>query len=203
VIRKEADIMSGADASETGDDHRDAGADAIWGRGVDRSHNRDTLSSEAMTEMLRDIQDAMLALDERLAALESTQVGASGDTRNLALGVADMGDALARRVRALEQDSKSTAPILAQSILPQPKKAVRHPPPNRIAWSVALVFVIAVMAAAFWMLRSESTDRAAITSPPAIAHATPKVADTAPARAPTETHAPTDSAAQASQRLPP
>jgi len=183
--------MGAADHSEAGEEYG-AMTRSTEERALDRSHNRDTLSSEAMTEMLRDIQDAMLALDERLVVLESSQDGASEDTRRLAKGVADMGEVLARRVRALEQGREDPPPILAQPVAPLLKPA-RQPPQNRIAWSVGLVFVLAIVLAAFWLLSVESLDHATISTPPKapappaappVAAATPPVS---PPKTPTHT----------------
>ena len=56
-----------------------------------------------MTEMLRDVQDTMLALDERLGTLETAQSHAGTQTRKLAIGVAQLADALTRRIQALEE----------------------------------------------------------------------------------------------------
>jgi hypothetical protein len=126
-----------------------------------------------MTEMLRDLQDAMLALDQRLAALESSRDGASDETRKLAQGVADMGGALSRRVRALEQGRGDPAPILARPIALAPPQAARAPRRNWVAWIVGLGFIAIVALAAVWLLRAESLDRAAITAPPKAVSAAP------------------------------
>ncbi len=173
--------MGGADPFEADGEPDGAAPISTQDRIVDRSHNRDTLSSEAMTEMLRDLQDAMLALDERLVALEASRDTASEDTRRLASGVADMGDALARRVRALEHGQDAPPPILVQPqrLLP---KATRPPPQNRVAWSAALFFVLALVLGAFWLLSTETRDRAAIApAPPRAAAAPPPAPVTQPA----------------------
>jgi len=191
--------MGAADHSEAGEEHDDAMTHWTEERPVDRSHNRDTLSSEAMTEMLRDLQDAMLALDERLVVLESSQDGASEDTRRLAKGVADMGEVLTRRVRALEHGRQALPPILAQPVAPLPLKPARQPPQNRLVWSVGLVVVLALVLAAFWLLGVESHDhaasaappRAAATPPPAPpANATPPVSPQTTPKTPSHTTAP-------------
>ena len=132
-------------------------------RPVDRSHNRDILSSEAMTEMLRDVQDSMLALDERLGSLEAAHGHASAETRRLATGVADMGDALARRVRALETGKPELAPIVAA---PAAHKPARRPHERPIALSLGMALVLALALTAFWLFGSETLDRATIVATP-------------------------------------
>jgi hypothetical protein len=167
--------MGHADHFDAGEGRADTVANMTEERGVDRAHNRDSLSSEAMTEMLRDLQDAMLALDERLGALESWKVIASEDTRKLAQGVADLGGALSRRVRALEQGGGDRAPILAQSLalVPAPRKPAGKPHRNWVAWIVGLGFITIVALAALWLLRAESLDRTTVTAPPKSASPAP------------------------------
>jgi hypothetical protein len=70
---------------------------------VGRYDNRDNPSPSEMAEMLREIQDSLAALDERLAGLEGAQGVSSTITRRLALDVVEMGQTLAKRVRSLEQ----------------------------------------------------------------------------------------------------
>lgn len=159
--------MSAADHSEAGQ-----------ARGVDRSHNRDTLSSEAMSDMLRDLQDAMLALDERLGTLKSSHAGASEDTRKLARGVADMGDALARRVRAIEQGGRDPpAIVIRREAAPPPIEAGPPRPRRGLAWVAALAVVLVVALAVFWLTNFQSIEHGA----PAAA---PKPVAVAPAAAP-------------------
>ncbi|MDQ2861739.1 MAG: hypothetical protein M3T55_13680, partial [Pseudomonadota bacterium] len=69
---------------------------------ADRRHNREDPSASEMAEMLREVQDALAAADERLDGLEGAQGNSSLVTRRLAVNVAEMGEALARRMRSLE-----------------------------------------------------------------------------------------------------
>jgi hypothetical protein len=130
---------------------------------VDRSHNRDTLSSEAMTEMLRDLQDGLLRLGERVDELEAAQGHAASETRRLAVSVVEMGDALAKRVKSLElMEPVAPAPAAAPppplfiSAVPRPPK---RPADHPVSWSVGLGLALAGVLAAFWFLRSEISDQ--------------------------------------------
>ncbi len=176
--------MGAADHSQAGEGRADALTLAPDERGVDRAHNRDTLSSEAMSQMLRELQDAMLALDERLGALESSHTGVSEDTRRLARGVADMGDALARRVRAIEGARRDPPTIVVRREPPPPVSPPRPRPRPWGAWAAALVFALIAALAAFWLLTARSPDRTPLeaASPPPPAPVTPVPAATPPPR---------------------
>jgi hypothetical protein len=199
MIRRETEAMGGADHSEDWDARADAASHPTEERGVDRSHNRDTLSSEAMTEMLRDLQDAMLALDQRLGALEASKDIGPDNTRRLAQGVVDLGDALTRRVRALEQGRQTPPPILIRRESSPPARARRaRPGRHRLAWAAGLVFVLLIALGGFWLLNAESVDRATSAAAPNAVVAAPVVA-AAPAPAPT----PAPSAADTAPPRPP
>jgi hypothetical protein len=177
--------MAAADHSETGEGRHDADISAAAPREVDRSHNRDVLTPEAITDMLRDLQDAMLSLDERLAALESSRDGTSRDTRSLAQGVADLGDALSRRVRALERGMQDPAPILAQVMAPPLLTTARAPRRTSFAWMIGLACIVIMVAlAAFWLLRAESFDRSSVAAAPAVSRPPPSVPSVAEAPIP-------------------
>jgi len=75
-------------------------------------------SPDAVLEALSELKTTMAAIEARLAALESGEASAVGLTRRLGLDVVEMGDALSRRLRALEQ---------------QPPPAVAHAPPAEVA----------------------------------------------------------------------
>ena len=183
--------MGAADQSADPEKAPDAQAGVNEIRHVDRSHNRDTLSSEAMTEMLRDLQDTTLSLDERLGTLEAAHSDAGTQTRKLAIGVAQLGHALTRRIQALEE--ARTAPVAATVapdpalFLAPPVKPVRRPPESRIAISVGLAFVLFLILGSLWFWRSEIMDHmrpatpppAAVTAPPAPVNA--PATDTKPA----------------------
>ncbi|MBA3811722.1 MAG: hypothetical protein H0X27_08815, partial [Caulobacteraceae bacterium] len=70
---------------------------------IDRLHNQANPSVEAVAEMLRELQDSLTALDERLGVVETAEGQSAQTTRRLGLEVADMGRALAGRVRAMER----------------------------------------------------------------------------------------------------
>lgn len=180
--------MGAADQSADPGKAPDAQAGVNEIRHVDRSHNRDTLSSEAMTEMLRDVQDTMLALDERLGTLETAQSHAGTQTRKLAIGVAQLADALTRRIQALEE--ATPAPVAPPPepgpalFLAPPAKPVRRPPENRVAFTVGLTFILLLILGSLWFWRSEIMDHMRPATPPPGAAAAPSAPVNAPAEEP-------------------
>lgn len=160
---------------------------------VDRSHNRETLSSEAMTEMLRDLQDSLAVAEARVSGLEIVQGRLSGEGRDLALGVAALGDTLSRRVRALESRAPArlepSSPLNAPSA-PIAATAVARPAPRKpepvLRWTVILAVALTFILAAFWLLGGQTAGRQ--TPPPrpakpiAIVQAAPRAPSSAAAR---------------------
>ncbi len=159
-----------------------AGADDRPPTAIDRSHNRDTLSSEAMTEMLRDLQDSLSAAEARVSGLESAHGRISHEARELAIGVAALGDTLSRRVRALEAGGRGprAAPPSAAAIpLPPARRATLRRPEPVLRWTVILAVALGFVLAGFWLLGAEAVDRAAPPPPRPIA-----IVQAAPTRAP-------------------
>jgi hypothetical protein len=99
-----------------------------------RFHNRENPSPSEMAEMLREVQDSLAALNERLTGLEGTQDDSSLVTRRLALNVAELGATLARRVRSLEQGDAPPPPVAPPPLPPTPVAApFAVAPPSRPA----------------------------------------------------------------------
>jgi predicted RNA-binding Zn ribbon-like protein len=69
---------------------------------IDRFHNHEDLSPEAMAKAISDLQASVEALDSRLAAVEGDAAGASNATKDLGSSMFKMGDALSKRVKAIE-----------------------------------------------------------------------------------------------------
>lgn len=180
--------MGAADQSADPEKAPDAQAGENEIRHVDRSHNRDTLSSEAMTEMLRDLQDTLLALDERLGTLEAAHGHSNAQTRKLAVGVAQLGDALTRRIQALEEAKAAPAATPPEPepalFLAPPAKPVRRPPESPVAISVGLAFVLLLILGTLWFWRSEIMDHMRPAAPPPAAVTAPPAPVNAPAAQP-------------------
>jgi hypothetical protein len=117
----------------TSDEVRDAEADPA----VDHLHNRENPSAAEMAEMLREVQDSLAALDERLAGLEGAQGESSLVTRRLALNIAQMGETLARRVRSLEHGHTAARPPAPPTPPPPAPPAAATPAPTPFAPALA------------------------------------------------------------------
>jgi|GEM_PF-6034438 len=150
-------------------------------RPADRLHNREDPSASEMAEMLREVQDSLAALDGRLDGLEGAQGDSSLVTRRLAANVAEMGEALAKRVRSLEGGGRP--PELAAPI-PAPAAAAPPPSPGRgregaMAISMGMAAVLALVLAGFWLFGRPGGAPAAKPKP----HAPPPAAAIVPAPA--------------------
>ena len=190
--------MGAADHSADPDTFDDAEPEEGEAGAVDRSHNRDTLSSEAMTEMLRDLQDSLLALDERVGSLEGAHRRGSAEARQLTLGVLQMGDEMNRRLRALEQVTAEPAPEPATPLfITPPAKPARPERDRTAAWTAGLAIVLALVLGVLWLLRIEAADQLqaapkpapkTVASPPAPPPAVANVATSKPAPTASQTH---------------
>jgi hypothetical protein len=166
---------------------------------VDRFHNQEAHSPEALTQMLHDLEASHRALEARLGIVtaeladQMQGVEARSDlaTRRLALEVVQMGGALAHRMRALQAPITPFTPAMPRPA-PRPRR-------NGFAWSVALAVLLCLGVAAFLLIREQDSTPAAtpvpITAsepaaalpaalpPPTLATAAPQTAG-APAAAP-------------------
>lgn len=148
------------DASPQGAPTRDAPAD--------RLHNREEPSASEMAEMLREIQDALGVVDERLEGLQGAQGASALVTRRLAANVAEMGEALARRMRSLESREATSEPVpSAQRPAPSQLSRASAPrrPQNRLAMSVVMAVVLGAILAGFWLFGQGRTHRALAAKP--------------------------------------
>ena len=121
---------------------------------ADRRHNREDPSASEMAEMLREVQDALAAADERLDGLEGAQGNSSVVTRRLAVNVAEMGEALARRMRSLEGRETMAEPTEDVSRPTLPRR-----PENRLALSLGMAVALALALAGFWMFGRREAPR--------------------------------------------
>jgi hypothetical protein len=78
---------------------------------IDRFHNNEALSPEALAKALDELRTSMSELQDRVAAVEEGAAGVVGAAKGLGLGMLQMGDALSKRVGALEQRALEPAPV--------------------------------------------------------------------------------------------
>ncbi len=90
---------------------------------ADHLHNRDDPSVSVLAEILREVQDSLTALDERLVGIEGAQTSSGVLTRQLAENIVDIGAALARRVKVLERAAEARS-------LPEPHRPAAAPAPE-------------------------------------------------------------------------
>lgn len=121
---------------------------------ADRLHNRENPSPSEMAEMLREVQDSLAALDERVAGLEGAQGDSSQMTRRVALNVAEMGESLARRVRALEksdQSPPSPAPAPVTAVIPPRPATARRRKASGRAFLLGAAVVFGLILIGLWV----------------------------------------------------
>jgi len=169
---------------------------------ADRFHNRAPLSPEVLAESLSEVRDSLVALEGRLGSVAAELAGkmdgaeqrTAANARRLALEVADMGEALARRVRTLEH--RTPVPQSPQPPPPAPlviARPIKPPPPRprgrELALSLALAALLAAVLGGFWYWRQSAPAasppapvKPPVTTPPAVA--TPPAAATPPPVAP-------------------
>ena len=76
---------------------------------VDRFHNHEDQSPEAMAKAITDLQATVGALGGRLAAVEEGTSGVVHAAKDLGANMVKMGDALTKRVKDLEGDAERAA----------------------------------------------------------------------------------------------
>jgi hypothetical protein len=83
---------------------------------IDRYHNHESLSPEALSKALGELQASMEALEERVTAVEEGAASVVGAAKGLGISMLQMGDALSKRVRSLEEAPPPAAPepVLAE-----------------------------------------------------------------------------------------
>ena len=181
----------------TFDDASNTESDSLAGR----FHNRENPSASEMAEMLREVQDSLAALNERLTGLEGTQDDSSLVTRRLALNVAELGATLARRVRSLEQGDAAPPSVAPPPLPPTPAATpFAVAPPLRPAsarsrdrrrWDtlgliLGVIILLGLIGIGLWVFARQhagggSSDRpAAVVAAPAATSLSPPPAATAP-----------------------
>jgi hypothetical protein len=69
---------------------------------VDRFHNHEEMSPEAMASAIAELRETVKSLDGRLTGAESEAADGAQARKSLGASMVQMGDALSRRVRSLE-----------------------------------------------------------------------------------------------------
>jgi hypothetical protein len=98
---------------------------------IDRYHNHESLSPEALTQALGDLQASMEALEERVNAVEEGAASVVGAAKGLGLSMLQMGDALAKRVQTLEEVA-AAPPTVIHIPAPEP---VAEPAPEPVLFA--------------------------------------------------------------------
>ncbi len=125
---------------------------------IDRLHNQQGLLSESIAETLSEVQASLTALSARVEALardiSQTEIRADGNTRRLAMEVADLGGALAKRIKTVEAVAADLEPNPATRTSPirQKRDPVVHRQQRPVAWiAAALSAAIAALFAGLWL----------------------------------------------------
>jgi hypothetical protein len=81
---------------------------------VDRFHNHEEMSPEGMAAAIAELRETMKALDGRIAGAESEAADANQARKSLGASMVQMGDALSKRVRSLEDAAEAEARMAAE-----------------------------------------------------------------------------------------
>lgn len=103
---------------------------------VGNRHNRKDPTVTAIAEMLREVQDSLAALDDRLGKIEGAQGTSAVLTRQLAQNMVQIGESLSRRVKSLEQDvtaREDAAAAPPSTPAPEPAAASTFPAVSPVA----------------------------------------------------------------------
>jgi len=121
---------------------------------IDRFHNHEDLSPEAMAKAISDLQASVEALDGRIAAVEGGAAGAANATKDLGVSMFKMGDALSKRVKALEDSVVEPEPepevVAEEAPLFVPAKPAKE---KRMMLTIGLVAALIVAVAAVALMQ--------------------------------------------------
>ena len=82
---------------------------------IDRFHNHEDMSSEAMAKAISDLQATVEALDGRLSGVEGSAAGGANAAKDLGVSMVKMGDALSKRMKLLEDSAAAAAEAAAEA----------------------------------------------------------------------------------------
>jgi hypothetical protein len=82
---------------------------------VNRFHNREDLSPEAMSRALAELKETVESLEERVAAAEVGSASIAGTAKGLGKTMLSMGDSLAKRISNVEEAAAAAAETAAEA----------------------------------------------------------------------------------------
>jgi hypothetical protein len=82
---------------------------------VNRFHNREDLSPEAMSRALAELKETVESLEERVAAAEVGSASIAGTAKGLGKTMLSMGDSLAKRISNVEEAAEAAAETAAEA----------------------------------------------------------------------------------------
>jgi len=88
---------------------RAAGEEPTLKAVVDRFHNHEEMSPEAMASAIAELRETVRSLDGRLTGAESEAADANQARKSLGASMVQMGDAISKRVRSLEESTEAEA----------------------------------------------------------------------------------------------
>ncbi|HEY2177816.1 MAG TPA: hypothetical protein VGH15_04480 [Caulobacteraceae bacterium] len=127
---------------------------------IDRFHNNESLSPEAMERAITQLKDTVASLEERVAAAEAGSASVVGAAKGLGLSMLNMGDSLGKRISTLEEAAEIAAEAeaaararaeaeAAAALLAPPPAPARKGPNLKIPLAIGGVVVAAVLAVVF------------------------------------------------------
>ena len=122
---------------------------------VDRFHNHEEMSPEAMVQAIAELRETVKSLDSRLAEAQTDAAEAANATKGLGANMFKMGDALSKRVRTLEEEAEAERVAEQARAAAQAAAAVAAKRANRsrmVRLSLGAAGALAVVMAAVLLL---------------------------------------------------
>lgn len=157
---------------------------------VDRFHNHEDMSPEAMAMAIAELRETVKSLDGRLAEAQTDAAEAANATKGLGSNMVKMGDALSKRVRTLEEEAEAERAAERARTQAQAAAAAAAKRANRskmVRLSLGLVgALVAVMAAVLLLLPHAAPPSQAAAQPTQLLYSpdAPAPGSAAPAAAP-------------------
>jgi len=122
---------------------------------VDRFHNHEEMSPEAMAMAIAELRETVKTLDGRLAEVKTDATEAANATKGLGANMVKMGDALSKRVRSLEEEAEAERAVeraRAQAQAAAAAAAKHAYRSNMVRLSLGFVVALVVVVAAVLLL---------------------------------------------------